>query len=38
MMVGAMLGDGWFNVGSWFAQSWVMVGAMLGDGCCNVGS
>ena len=43
-MVGAMLGDGWCNVGSTLAQCWVMVDAMfgmvgtpLGDGWCNVG-
>ena len=31
-MVGAMLVDGWDNVGLWLAHCWVMVGAMLGDG------
>ena len=28
-MVGAMLGDGWDNVGLWLVQCWLMVGAML---------
>ena len=37
MMVGAMLGDGWDNVGLWLVQCWVMVGTMLGDGQYNVG-
>ena len=43
-MVGAMLGDGWCNVGRWLVQCWVwlvqcwvMIGTMLGDGWCNVG-
>ena len=36
-MVGAMLGDGWDNVGLWLAHCWVMVGAMLGYGWDNVG-
>ena len=37
LMVGAMLGDGWCNVGCWLVQCWVMVGAMLGVGWYNVG-
>ena len=36
-MVGAMLGDGWCNVGSLLMQCWGMVGTPLGDGWCNVG-
>ena len=36
-MVGTKLGDGWCNVGSWLAQSWIMVGTKLGDGWHNVG-
>ena len=36
MMVGAMLGHGWHNVGSWLAQCWVMAGTMLGHGWHNV--
>ena len=30
--VGAMLGDGWCNVGSRLVQCWVMVGTQLGHG------
>ena len=37
MMVGAMLGDGWHNVGLWLVQCGVMVGTLLGDGWDNVG-
>ena len=37
-MVGAMLGHGCWNVGSWLVQCWVMVGTKLGDGWWNVGS
>ena len=43
-MVGAMLGDGcsrlghgWYNVGSWLVQCWVMVGIKLDGGWHNVG-
>ena len=36
-MVGAMLGDGWHNVGSWLVEYCVMVGAKLGDGWHKVG-
>ena len=32
VMVGAMLGDGWHNVGFWLAQCWVMIGAT--QACC----
>ena len=36
VMVGAMLGHGWCNVGSWLTQSWVMVGTMFVNSWCNV--
>ena len=36
-MVGGMLGHGWWNVGSWLVQCWVMVGTKLDDGWHNVG-
>ena len=36
VMVGAMLGHGWHNVGSWLVRCWVMVDAMLDDGWKNV--
>ena len=35
--VGAMLGDGWYKVGSWLVKCWVMVGAMLSHGWHKVG-
>ena len=37
VMIGAMLGDGWCNVGLWLVHCWVMVGTKLGDGWFNVG-
>ena len=36
-MVGAMLGDGWDNVGLWLVQYWVMVEIMLAYGWHIVG-
>ena len=32
-----LLGDDWYNIGSWLARCWVVVSAMLGDGWHNVG-
>ena len=36
-MVGAILGDGWCNIGAWLVRCLVMVGPMFGNVWHNTG-